>query len=240
VTWETSNSAVATISNASPHGDAYGVGPGSTTVSAVLLGVTGSTLLTVTSATLESITLTLSDSNDTTTVPVGYSFHLTATGTFSGGLTEVLTSQATWSSSAITTAAVSNASPGLVTSEAPGSVQIQAAVGSVMAQITLNVSALALATISVVPTNSTDMDVVKVGHTLDLTALGTFGTGSNSFTFDVSSASYWTSSSTSNAVVSNVGSTVGDVTGLEKDAAGVTITATDGNVSGGVVVVVTP
>jgi uncharacterized protein YjdB len=238
VTWETSNSAVATIANAGGRGEAYGVGPGSTTVSAILLGVTGTTLLTVTSATLESIAVTVSNTHNTTTVPVGYSFHLTATGTFSGGLTQVLTSQATWSSLSSSTAAVSNSDPGLVTGEAGGSVVIQAAVGHVTGQITLTVSSAALSSITVSPSDPTDMDVVKVGHTLDLTALGTFGTGSGSFTFDVTTDSHWTSSKPTAATVSNVGGTIGDVTGILLDPAGVTITATDGTISNDVVIVV--
>ncbi len=78
--WTSSNAAAASFSSA---GLATGVALGATTISATFSGVTASTPLTVTSATLSSISI----SPTTPTVPVGVAQAFTASGTFSDGLT---------------------------------------------------------------------------------------------------------------------------------------------------------
>ena len=67
---------------------------GTSTITATLGGVTGSTVLTVSPAVLQSIAVTPANPS----VPEGRTEQFTATGTFSDNSTEDLTSQVTWAS----------------------------------------------------------------------------------------------------------------------------------------------
>ena len=93
-TWTSSNPSIATVSTA---GLATAVAAGSTTIQASLSGVNGSTGLTVTAAgaTLQSIAVTPANP----LIAKGMTEQFTATGTYSDGSTQNLTSQATWTSS---------------------------------------------------------------------------------------------------------------------------------------------
>src|SRR3984957_18151434 len=95
VVWVSSSPAVATISNAAgTNGLAGAVNVGTTTISATSGNITGSTTLTVTSATLVSIAVT--PPNPSTANGLTRSF--TATGTYTDLSTQNLTTQVTWSS----------------------------------------------------------------------------------------------------------------------------------------------
>lgn len=125
VTWSSSNSGVATISNtAETEGLAAGIAVGSTTISASLSSVSGSTELTVASGELESIVVTPTD----IAIALNTTQPFTATGIFSDQSTQNLTSRVTWTSSDNEVATVSNAvgSEGLVTSIMEGSTTISA------------------------------------------------------------------------------------------------------------------
>ncbi len=101
VSWVTSNTAVATV--AASTGKALGVVPGTATLSASLHGLTATTRLTVTSATLVSVAIT----PPIASLAAGTSEQLTATGTFSDNTTQDLTAGLTWASSDTTVATVS-------------------------------------------------------------------------------------------------------------------------------------
>ena len=89
VTWASSNEAVATVSNADDSkGLATAAGAGSTTVSAISGGVTGDTTLTVT-ATLVSIDV----SPAAPSIANGLTQQFTATGLYSDGSTQDLTTE---------------------------------------------------------------------------------------------------------------------------------------------------
>jgi hypothetical protein len=75
------------------------------TITATYLGVSGTTTVNVTNATLKSISVTPS----TTTVASGAVAQLTATATFTDGTTANVTTEATWTTSDGTVAQVSNA-----------------------------------------------------------------------------------------------------------------------------------
>ncbi|MGA2160531.1 MAG: Ig-like domain-containing protein, partial [Dehalococcoidia bacterium] len=92
VTWSSSNPAAATISTS---GLATAVAAGTTTITATSGTVSGSTILTVGSATLSSIAVTPANPN----VTGGATQQFTATGTFSDGTTQDITSSVTWTSS---------------------------------------------------------------------------------------------------------------------------------------------
>jgi hypothetical protein len=121
-TWASSNGAQATVSNAAGHqGQATGVSPGSPTITAVFGGVTGSTTLTVSSATLQSITVT---PNPTATVATGSTLQFHAIGTFSDSSTLDLSSQVIWTSSVQNIAMISGI--GVASGAAPGNTNITA------------------------------------------------------------------------------------------------------------------
>ena len=114
VTWSSSNNTVATISNAGgSQGLATSVATGTTTITATLGGVSGSTTLTVPAATLSTIDVTPANP----TLAKGTTQQFTATGTYSDFTTQDLTTQVAWSSSNNTMATISNAggSQGLAT-----------------------------------------------------------------------------------------------------------------------------
>jgi hypothetical protein len=96
VTWTSSSSGIATLSNSSGSiGLATGVSPGTVTVSAIFNGQVGTATLTVTNATLTSITV----SPITAAISVGGSQQFTAKGTFSDGSVAGITNQVSWTSS---------------------------------------------------------------------------------------------------------------------------------------------
>lgn len=127
VTWSTSNTSAATISNVSgSKGLATApvfTGYRSTTISAVLSLVTGTTILGVNGATLSSIVVT-----PTLSVTVNQNYNLKAYGNLSDGGVIDLTDFAIWSSSNVSNVSVSNAlgSKGLVTGIALGTSTITA------------------------------------------------------------------------------------------------------------------
>ena len=114
--------AAATISNSSgSKGVATGVAPGTTNISAAMLGVTGSVKLTVTSAVLTSISVTTT--GNPFTAPAG-TVQYTATGKYSDGSTQNLTQAVTWASS--NTAVATITQNGLATGQGAGSTTISA------------------------------------------------------------------------------------------------------------------
>ena len=86
-------------------GLASGAAPGTATISAALNGVTGSTVLTVTAATLVSIAVTPSNPS----LAQGVTQQFTATGTYSDFSTQNLTSQVTWASATPSVATITTA-----------------------------------------------------------------------------------------------------------------------------------
>ncbi len=129
VTWSSSATGVATISNsAGNQGLATSVGAGTSTVTARLGTISGSTGLTVTSGrTLTSVTVTPANPS----MVVASSQQFAATGTYSDGSTQNLTTSATWSSSNSAVAAVSNTAgtQGVVTADSIGTATIKAVFG---------------------------------------------------------------------------------------------------------------
>ena len=119
---------MATISNAAgTKGKASAADVGTTAISATFGGKTGSTTLTVTPATLVSLAVTPTAPS----IARGLTQQFVATGTFSDGSTQVLTSTVTWSSSNTVVASIANAgSPGLATGLSVGTTTIRAAVGT--------------------------------------------------------------------------------------------------------------
>src|SRR5262249_20133406 len=95
VTWASERAAVATISNAAASkGLATGASTGTSTISAMLDGVEGSTVLTVTVAALQSITV----SPASPSIPLGEVQPFSAMGTYTDRSTADVTALVAWGS----------------------------------------------------------------------------------------------------------------------------------------------
>ncbi|MFN7510047.1 MAG: Ig-like domain-containing protein [Betaproteobacteria bacterium] len=218
VTWSSSDTAVATISNAAgSRGVATTLATGSTTISATLPGssVSGSTGLAVTPAQLVSLAVTPGNPS----VPLGLSQAFTATGTFTDGTTQDLTAAVTWLSSAGAIASVSNAASrrGIATTFATGTTTITALhpASGVTASAPLTASAAALVSLAIVPGNPS----VPLGLTQSFTATGTYTNGA---TQDLTAAVTWSSSAAAVATISNAAGSRGVATALALGSTSVT------------------
>jgi len=107
VTWISSNSFIAAISNASgSEGAVTSVGTGTALMTAALGNINTSTSTTITDAELISISITPTNPS----IALGTGIQVTATGTYTDQSTQDLTSSVTWSSSDPSIATISNAS----------------------------------------------------------------------------------------------------------------------------------
>lgn len=222
VTWSSSDAVIAEISNAvGSQGLASGRAPGTVTITATLTGVTATAALEVVPVVLTSIAVTPA----TSSVPVGRTQALTATGTFSNNATQDLTTQVTWSSSNATSAAVSNVdgSRGQVTALAVGAATISATLDGIVGSATVNVVPAVIVSIAVTPASSN----LDVGGTQAYVATATL---SDTTTQNVTTTAIWDAVDKTIATVSNEAGTQGVVTGV---GAGTTsITATQGGIAG--------
>ena len=223
VTWSSSDTGVATVSNATgSNGLATPVAAGSTTIAAAFGGVSGSTLLTVKS---NSVTLDSIDVEPAVpSIPVGVPQPFTATGIFSDGTTQDLTAVVTWSSSSPGVATISDAagSKGLAVAIAPGSATITAALGSKSGNTVLTVTNATLTSIEVAPPDLT----IPKGLTQQFAATGVY---SDDSVYDLTPVVTWSSSAPAVAVVSNDAGSAGVAKGITAGTA--TITAQLGSIS---------
>jgi O-glycosyl hydrolase len=131
VTWGSTNTTVATVN---ANGLASSSSVGTTTVSAALNGIAGTTLLTVKApVVLASIAVTPSNP----TVTIGATLQFAATGTYSDSSTQNLTSQVTWNSS--TTSRATITSGGLASGVSAGTTTISATLGAISGNTGLTV-----------------------------------------------------------------------------------------------------
>lgn len=216
VNWASSSTAAATVTGA---GLATGVAAGSTTITAGLAGIHGSTTLTVTAPTISSIVVT----PDGLTLGIGISQQYTATAIYSDGSTADLVSGVTWSSSASAVASINPA--GLVTTAGAGTATITAQLGSFTDTAVLTVVPAHLISISVSPTPVS----MAVGTDQQFSALGSFDDGST----QLLSSATWSTSSTSVATIDLAGLATAVGTGTA------TIKASSGSVSGTAALTVT-
>jgi 6-phosphogluconolactonase (cycloisomerase 2 family) len=221
VTWSTANPAVASISNAAATaGLLTAVDVGSTTVNASYDSVSGTTSLTVTAATLASMSVTPGD-----TLPAGLTQQFMASGTYTDGSIHDLTTLATWSSTAARVATISNApgSIGIASTLVPGSTTISANVGSKSAATSLNVGTAVLMSIGVSPPSPS----LAVGFNFQVVATGIY---SDHSTHRVNATAKWTSSAPTVATLSNATGFNGMATAISPGST--IVTATIGGISG--------
>nr|MCU0584942.1 Ig-like domain-containing protein [Desulfobacterales bacterium] len=138
VTWSSTDPVVASVSNAEDsRGLATPVGPGSTGVFAALGGLWGSTTLTVSDASLVSLSVTPRSPS----IQSGTTIQFTATGYYSGGMTLDITRSAVWKSSDNKVAKVSNARKrrGLAEGDEAGTATLSAKLGGLSGTAVLTV-----------------------------------------------------------------------------------------------------
>ncbi len=230
VTWSSSVASVASVGNSpGSNGLAATLSPGSTTISATLSGISGSTNLTVTAATLVSLGVTPPNPS----IAKGLKSQFTAVGTYTDNSTQNLTAQVQWSSSDPTVATVSNALgyDGLGVGLNPGSVTITATLAGASASTVLTVTPATLVSIGVTPANPS----IANGLTSQFMATGVYTDNS---TQDLTTSVAWTSSDPTVASISNAAASHGLATGVSPGS--VTIAAASGNVSGSMNLIVTP
>ena len=230
VTWSSSDEGVATISNAvGSEGLASSSSLGTTTITATSGAISDSTTLTVTAATLVSISVTPANPSNAN----GTTRQFTATGTYTDASTQDLTDSVTWSSSDEGVATISNAvsSEGLASTSAVGLTTITATSGGTSGTATLTVTAATLVSIAVTPVDPSVPD----GSDRQFTATGTYTDAS---TQDLTSSVTWLSSDEGVATISNAVGSEGLATGAAVGTT--TITAVSGGVSGTTTLTVTP
>jgi trimeric autotransporter adhesin len=224
VSWTSADNTIAQASDAAgSKGLVTGLGVGSTAITVTLSGIEGSTTITVTPAVLTALIITPTSpfTPPAPSIAKGTALQLVATGDFSDGTIEDLTTQVSWTSGDTTIAQVSEAAGtnGLVTGVSIGNTPITATLGGVQGSITVIVSAATLTSIQITPPNSS----IAKGTTQQLTATGVF---SDKTTQDLTTSVSWTSSPEGVATVNATGLVAGTATGSA------TIAATQDGVSG--------
>lgn len=165
VTWTTSDSTLATVTST---GLVTTLKQGHLTVSVASGTIAGNTGLTVGPPVLQSLSL----SPKNTTVAAGLTQQFTATGAFSDGTSNAVTT-VTWSVSDATLAAVNSA--GLVTTFKQGQLAVSATSGMIVGNTGLTVGPAVLQSLGVSPQNAT----VAAGLTQQFTATGGFSDGTS-------------------------------------------------------------
>src|SRR5215472_1224930 len=229
VSWSSANSSIARVSNASStQGLVTAASVGNTPIVATFNGVQGSTMVTVTAATLTSIAITV----PATSIAKGTTVQLTATCNFSDGTTQDCTNQVSWTSGNSGVAQVSDTAPskGLVTGVGVGNTTISGSLGGIQGSATATVTDATLSSITIAPPGPS----IAKGTMVELTATGNFSDGT---TQDLTTQVSWTSGDDTIAQVSNISETEGLVTGLS--AGNTSITATLNGVEGSTNVTVT-
>lgn len=209
-TWSSSNTFIATISNADGNrglAAADDLSTGTVTITASVGETTGNAVLEVTSATLTSISVDPASASIPWDPDSPEQF--TASGNFSDGSSLAITEQVTWTSSDDTIAAISNAagSKGLVTPTGEGAVTIQAQKDGTTGSASLEVTAAVLEQITIAPLGST----VAAGESEQFDATGIYSNGESR---DITTTVSWNSDN-SNVVINNSGkaTTNGDAAG---------------------------
>jgi hypothetical protein len=222
VSWNSATAATATINTA---GIATAVAAGTSSITAALNGVTSNTAtLTVSPATLVSIQITPASA----TLAIGTTQQYVATGTYSSGQNQDISSSVSWTS---TPATATISSTGLATAVAAGSTPITAALSGVTSNTAnLTVSPATLVSIAITPATASK----AAGLTQQYTAMGTFSSGP---TQDITSSASWLATPTATppatisttglatAVTAGVSTITASQAGVTSNSATLTVTA---------------
>ncbi|QNI30919.1 Ig-like domain-containing protein [Alloacidobacterium dinghuense] len=201
-TWTSSPAGIVAVSSA---GAVSTKAVGNAAVTATSAGKSGSGKVAVSSAALVSIQVSSSRSS----LPLGSTQQLNATGVYTDSSTQNLTGAVQWVSASPDVVGVSNA--GLATAKAQGATNVLASSGAVTGATGLNVAAAELTSIGISPAAPT----VPLGSNLQLSSLGSFTDGSSQ---DVTSQITWSVDRPDIAVITPGGM----ITGLQVGSAVVT------------------
>lgn len=223
VTWNSSASSIATISNTS---GSYGVLTtillGSSNITATFGGIISKiALLTVANKTLQSVTVTPVN----VTTQAGVQKQLKATGNYSDKSTYDLTNSVLWSSADSSIVTVSNSfnNAGLATTFGSGSTTVMASFGAKSGSTSFSVDKASLQSIKVTPSSQN----TPQGLTGKFIATGYY---SDQSSHDITENVIWSSSAVSVAQVSNTSGTNGVAKAIKSGSS--TISATIGSVKG--------
>ena len=226
-TWTSSNPAVATVDNSQTYnrGKVKAMGPGTAVITVDMDGVTASTTVTVSSATITQVQVTPFSPK----LPVGFDTYFRATVIFSDNTTQDVSYESSWTSGATSVASVN--SYGQVRPIGAGQTRISANYQGVTGSELLTVTGATLSSIAVGPANPT----IAEQSVKQLSATGTFSDG---FVMDITGYCTWLSSDQAVAKVSNAAYQQGQVKGLSPGST--TVSALRGNVGGNTLVTVNP
>lgn len=236
VTWSSSNTSIATISNANgSEGEVSTINAGTTTITAFdpVSGLSGTTVLTVTNGVLQSIEVIPNPA----TIAIGGRIQFTAVGHYSDGTTRTITNQVSWSSSQPSIAGASNGRKkrGITVGKKAGTVTITATDGAtgISGSAMLTVTSATLTSIEVLPPTSTIPNKTKQYFQ----AIGHFSDGSTS---DLTAAVSWTSTSTAVATISNQPFNEGTATAASPGTTTIRALDTATNILGSTTLTVSP
>jgi hypothetical protein len=216
MTWTSSDTSIATIDRHTGLASS-GTQTGTTIITAARGPLHTSVPLTVSTATLKTITVVPASAS----VPLGRTQQFSAQGNYSDATQHDVTSVASWSSDS----AAASVNPfGLASTHAKGTANISAAFGGLQGSAALTITDPVLDFISVAPSNPT----VTFPNTLQLAATGIYSDGSMK---DLTTTANWSSANTAVATVA-----AGLVTSKHSGIA--TITAVSGNATGQTMVTV--
>lgn len=166
VSWSSDNTNVATVDE---NGVVQAKTVGTVDISASINGIIDSVTLTVTSATLTSISI----SPASFSLSKGTSQQLLASGLFSDGSVQNISAQVEWSVNNTSIAAFDTDVAGKVNALSIGSVIVAAQLSGIRAEIILTVSSAVLSSIEIISSSS----FLPVGTTMLLEAVATFSDG---------------------------------------------------------------
>ncbi|WP_017861985.1 lipoprotein adhesin LigA, partial [Leptospira interrogans] len=230
VTWFSSDSSIATISNAQKNqGNAYGAATGTTDIKATFGKVSSPvSTLSVTAAKLVEIQITPAAASKAK----GLTERFKATGIFTDNSNSDITNQVTWNSSNtdILTVSNTNAKRGLGSTLKQGTVKVTASMGGIEDSVDFTVTQATLTSIEVSPTRAS----IAKGMTQKFTATGIFTDHSKK---DITEQVTWKSSSKALNMLNASGE---EGTGKAIAVGKTTITATLEKLSGKTDITVTP
>jgi hypothetical protein len=229
--WTSSNTSVAQVTDGFGNkGVTTALSAGTAVITAAVGGISGTSTLTVTAATLTAIEVTPIDPN----VAVGTQLQFAATALFSDNTSQPVGPGATWQSSDLQVAQVQTGgpggAPGLATSLAAGTTTISATFRGVTGSTTLTVRAAQLVSVSVSPIAPS----VPLGARPQFTATAIYDDGTSQPATGIAT---WTSSNTAVAQISNDPRTRGQATTISVGTT--TISATVNGVAGSTTLTVT-
>jgi uncharacterized protein YjdB len=197
VAWKTNQAAVVAVNAI---GSLSAVGVGAAQVAAQYQGVTGSDSVTVGPAALVSLTVNPGQSS----LPIGESEQLTATGIFTDGSQQDLTQSANWNSSTSGIADVN--AIGTTVAVSTGTATITATSGNLTGTALLTVTPAAAIALNIVPNTAS----MALGSSRQFQAIATFSDGT---TQDMTGLVLWSSSEANVANVNSGGLAVAEQVG---------------------------